>query len=115
MAASTDTAAMLADNLLEAVDQGNADTVRSLLSELSEDQRKSVLDRRHEACKSRTCSHVAAGRGHVDILRMLHEAQASMNLGDGYGETPLDLAVSRGHDDAAKFLEGVGAKRGPVE
>ena len=55
--------------------------------------------------------HAAAGRGDVKILEYLVARGANVNALDLYGDSPLELALSNGHTDAAHFLSAHGAKR----
>jgi ankyrin repeat protein len=55
--------------------------------------------------------HSAASRGDVQTLRYLISQGANINALDRNGDSPLELAVSGGHDEASKFLTEHGAKR----
>lgn len=50
------------------------------------------------------------GSNHTETLRALVEAGAGVNIPDGRGATPLQLARSRGYRDMAAILEKAGAK-----
>lgn len=44
-----------------------------------------------------TALHCAAARGHTDVVQVLIEKGADVDLQDGNGETPLMHAVAQGH------------------
>jgi hypothetical protein len=48
--------------------------------------------------------HVAAGRGQVEISRMLLQHKVDQNALDKHGQTPLHLASQQGHIDVARLL-----------
>jgi uncharacterized protein len=50
------------------------------------------------------------GSNHTATLRALVEAGADVNIPDGRGATPLELARSRGYRDMVAILEKAGAK-----
>lgn len=50
------------------------------------------------------------GNNHTETLRALVDAGANVNIPDGSGATPLQLARSRGHRDMVAILEQAGAK-----
>lgn len=49
---------------------------------------------------------------HPDVVQALLDAGADVNAADEEGDTILDLAISKGHTQVAKLLEGKGAKSG---
>ena len=51
------------------------------------------------------------GSAHRQIVEMLVEAGADVNLGDRDGVTPLEHARSRGYDEIAQVLRAAGARR----
>ena len=46
----------------------------------------------------RTPVHLAAGRGHLAVLRLLMEAGARLDHADHEGATPLHAAATHGHE-----------------
>ena len=46
----------------------------------------------------------AAGMGHGDDVKYLHQAGADIKLGDIHGETAVMLAAFKGHGDVVKCL-----------
>ncbi len=60
----------------------------------------------------RTPLHKAAADGKIKIVRTLLEigAQASLNLKDDNGDTPLDVAQANGHQKVAEILRRANAK-----
>jgi hypothetical protein len=59
----------------------------------------------------RTALHGAAVKGDTQILRYLTSKGANINAVDRFGDSPLELAVSRGNHAAAEFLIERGAKK----
>jgi len=58
-----------------------------------------------------TAVHAAAQAGSASVLRYLISKGADINALDREGDSPLELAVSSGHSEAAGILQGHGAKR----
>ncbi|XP_059045025.1 leucine-rich repeat serine/threonine-protein kinase 1 [Achroia grisella] len=56
------------------------------------------------ATGGKTALHIAAERGHVENVRVLVSARASLSVADAAGQSPLALADSRGHRHAARAL-----------
>jgi len=59
----------------------------------------------------RTALHGAAVKGDTQTLRYLASKGANINALDRFGDSPLELAASRGNQKAAEFLIERGAKR----
>ena len=55
--------------------------------------------------------HVACANGNVDILALLLEFNANMNLKNGKGETGLMIACKQGKQNVVKFLLRAGVKQ----
>ena len=51
----------------------------------------------------------ASGNGHIDIVKLLIEADAYVNTKDNYGGTALMLALEEGQPEIAKLLKEAGA------
>ena len=47
----------------------------------------------------------ASSRGYAEIVSMLVEAGANINMKDKYGKTALDYASERGHKDIVSILK----------
>ena len=56
------------------------------------------------AAHKRTALHHAAMSGSMDVMRELIPQNAKLCLVDGTGKTPLDLALAKGHAEAADLL-----------
>jgi Adenylate kinase/Ankyrin repeats (many copies)/EF hand len=56
--------------------------------------------------------HLAAGEGHVEVVKLLLDAGADMNVRDRWGNRPLDEAINGGHSDVVEMLKSNGAKAG---
>ena len=48
--------------------------------------------------------HIAAANGHLDIVKLLAERGATLDLGDKQGHTPFYLACQGGYLETARFL-----------
>ncbi|KAK1976061.1 ankyrin repeat-containing domain protein, partial [Colletotrichum cereale] len=56
-----------------------------------------------------TAMHIAARLGHVGVVEALLRHGAPVDARDGRGETPLHLAVDKGHGKVRDFLVERGA------
>lgn len=97
-----------ANNLIEAASGGDLEEVEALIKFGSVDLNASDYDRR-------AALHLAAGEGQMDIVRLLCEKGADVNVRDRWGNRPLDDAVTAGHQDIVNLLEEYGAKQGSPE
>ena len=63
-----------------------------------------------------TAVHIAAAFGRLDVVKLLTERGANLDLGDNHGRTPFFLACSNGHLETARFLleKMSGAERNSV-
>ena len=53
--------------------------------------------------------HAAAERGHVDVIRALVKQGADVNaVSSRKGQTPMQCAIRKGHEDAAQLLRELG-------
>ena len=50
------------------------------------------------------------GREHTEVVRLLVEAGAEVNLADGHGVTPLGHARRQGYDEIAAILQRSGGR-----
>jgi hypothetical protein len=92
------------DLLMYAAARGDFSTVRAFVS------RGVPVDATDHAYKE-TALHAVAASGNLKIIGFLVSQGANVNALDRYGDSPLELAASQGHDEAAKFLSERGAKR----
>jgi ankyrin repeat protein len=90
------------DTLIEAVQEGVVDTVKTLID--------SGIDVMIKDNEERTALHYASGYGSYDIALALVEAGAEVNVIDEAGRTPLHLASANGHKDIAELLINRGAQ-----
>ncbi|KAL9186070.1 hypothetical protein ACHAXT_005308 [Thalassiosira profunda] len=58
---------------------------------------------------SRTALHLAAGEGHLDVVKYLCKRGANVNAEDRWGGKPLDDALQKGNEEVAKVLKKYGA------
>ena len=72
-------------NLITAASEGNAKEVRTLLEFGSMDLNQGDYDHR-------TALHLAANEGHLEVVKLLCEAGADINVKDRWGDRPLDDA-----------------------
>ena len=56
---------------------------------------------------------MAAAGGHVEVLRLLLEAGADVNLADDSSVTALMMAADRGHVEVLRLLLGGRCRRKP--
>ena len=69
----------------------------------------------HFIAKDEDRRHLAAERGHTEIVMALVSAGADVNVRDGAGRMPLHLAATGGHTDIAMALVSAGADVGAVD
>ena len=55
--------------------------------------------------------HIASARGDLNIVKMLLEVEANVNVIDSNHNTPLHLAAHNGHIEIVKILLSVGANK----
>jgi len=53
--------------------------------------------------------HVAADKGHLEVVKTLVGAGANVNAKDKVGMTPIRSAIGDGHKDVIEFLKQHGA------
>ena len=93
-------------NLITAAADGDAEEVGLLLSMCTN---KHIDSGDYD---KRTALHLAAGEGRLEIVRLLCEAGADVNVKDRWGGRPLDDAKRNRHDDVAGYLESLGGEAG---
>ena len=64
------------------------------------------LDLQHPAHQH--IAHFAAEKGHVEVIRLLAEHGADFNDRNEFGQTPLRVAIDKGHDEAVELLRKLG-------
>lgn len=89
--------------LLFAVDGGDLDTVKAFLA------RGVGIDNRD--CEGKSALHLAAARGHTEVLNYLLSRSADLNAVDRFGDSPLETAAVAKQNQAVQLLEIRGAKR----
>ncbi len=92
------------DLLVTAAYQGDLGTVKALLSHGVPINAATPGDRR-------TALHAAAVADNVPLLRYLISEGANINALDRSGDSPLEVAASRGKEESVQFLTENGAKR----
>jgi ankyrin repeat protein len=93
--------------LIAAAHLGHAEVVRTLIAA------KAPLDHVNNLKWTALIESIVLGDGgknHTDTLRALVGAGADINIADGQGSTPLELAKSRGYREMVGILEKAGAK-----
>ena len=93
-------------NLITAAADGDAEEVGLLLNMCTN---KHIDSGDYD---KRTALHLAAGEGRLEIVRLLCEAGADVNVKDRWGGRPLDDAKRNRHDDVAGYLKSLGAEAG---
>lgn len=93
--------------LIRAADRGFVEIVRELL------KTDIAIDHVNRLGWTALLETIILGRGdaqHVEVLRLLVQAGANVNLPDGGGKTPLAHARERGYREMAAMLEAAGAR-----
>src|SRR5262245_49918585 len=91
--------------MLAAVLTGDATTVGALLD--ADPQLANLADRGPGRF---SVLHLAAGRGHLEVLELLLAAGATVNRWSHEGSTPLHEAALGGHLEVARVLLAAGAE-----
>ena len=55
----------------------------------------------------RTCIHLAASEGKMEVVKFLMAKKVSVDPKDRWGGTPLDDAKRHGHDGVVRLLEQI--------
>jgi len=93
--------------LIRAADRGHVDIIRELLKT---DIKIDHVNRLGWTALLEAIILGDGGERHTEVVRLLVEAGANVNLADGAGVTPLAHARSRGVDEIIRILEAAGAK-----
>jgi len=98
-----------ANNLIAAASEGDVEEVKALLKYGNMNINSSDYDKR-------TALHLAAGEGRPEIVKLLCDHGADVNVRDRWGSRPLDDAKAAGHTETIRLLEEeYGAKLGSPE
>jgi len=94
-----------ATNFIAAASEGDIDEVKALMQFGNIDVNEGDYDRR-------TALHLAAGEGRLEVVELLCEAGADVNIEDRWGNRPLDDAASAKTNSAGimQLLQKYGAK-----
>lgn len=99
--------------LINAVRDGDSETIRAILDQRPEFVNASTdvaeLFRPTGALTMRLI-HLAIAANHADVLRLLVERGADLNVRNASGRLPLHDCFELGHDDFAKMLLDAGAQ-----
>ncbi|XP_059689590.1 ankycorbin isoform X3 [Gavia stellata] len=85
------------DRLLQAVENGDAEKVASLLGKKGASATK-------QDSEGKTAFHLAATKGHAECLRIMVTHGADVTAQDGAGHSALHLAAKNSHPDCIKRL-----------
>ena len=95
-----------ANNFITAASEGDIEEVKTLLEFGNIDLDQGDYDKR-------TALHLAAGEAHCNVVKLLCEAGANVNVTDRWGNRPLDDArVAPSGSECVKVLEEYGGKSG---
>ena len=64
--------------------------------------------------RGRTALHIAASEGHKEVIKLLLENGADVNIGAHYNLTAADLAMQRNHNEVVELLVSKGADISPL-
>ena len=93
--------------LIRAADRGHVEIVRRLL------ETDIAVDHVNNLNWTALLEAIILGDGgprHAEVVRLLVDAGADVNLADGNGVTPLAHARERGHEEMVAILEAAGAR-----
>lgn len=99
-------------NLITAAANGDADEVKMLLHHTEDPNDANKLDVNKGDYDKRTAMHLAAGEGHAQIIKLLCEAGADVNVEDRWSRRPLDDAIVGKHQECINILKEHGAVEG---
>jgi hypothetical protein len=101
------------NNLIKAAADGDLDEVEMLLQDNTDNvDHINMIDLDKGDYDKRTALHLAAGEGHDDIVKVLCEGGADVNVEDRWGRRPLDDATQGNYRVCIKILESAGASKG---
>lgn len=92
--------------LAHAVDNNYDVYIRNWFCKIPENERENIVNM--QARHSDAVLHLAAQRGYVDIVRMLHEAGADINAKGSMSDTALQRAIAAGKTEVALCLIDAG-------
>ena len=92
-----------AEEIFDAARNGEVEKIRQLL-----DNDKNLLNSKDQSGK--TPLHFASQYGHFDMVKILIERGAEVNVENNNGETPLHYASAYGQENVAEFLISNGAE-----
>uniref|UniRef100_A0A8C5KYI7 Retinoic acid induced 14 n=1 Tax=Jaculus jaculus TaxID=51337 RepID=A0A8C5KYI7_JACJA len=90
------------DRLLQAVENGDAEKVASLLG------KKGASATKHDS-EGKTAFHLAAAKGHVECLRVMITHGVDVAAQDSTGHSALHIAAKSGHPECVKKLLQTGS------
>lgn len=93
--------------LIRAADRGHVEIIKRLL------ETDIKIDHVNRLGWTALLEAIILGDGgprHTEVVRLLVEAGADVNLADGQGVTPLAHAQQNGHDEIAEILQAAGAR-----
>ena len=91
------------ENIFDAAEQGDIQAARRFI----EGGRWDPIDFNHTGRSPLT---MAAANGHAEIVRLMVERGAPVNVRDLNGETPLMAAQNNGHEEVVRVLRELGAQ-----
>jgi ankyrin repeat protein len=62
-----------------------------------------------------TLLHLAAEKGHADVVELLIQKGAALNAENSQGDTPLDVAINHGQKKAANIITEMAIERKKVK
>lgn len=96
-------------NLITAAAGGDIDEVKMLLSSAPTQIIEKIVNKGDY--DKRTSLHLAASEGHHEIVKLLCNANANVNVEDRWGSRPLDDAIKAEQTECVRILQEYGAKR----
>ncbi len=97
----------------KAVSDGDEDKARELIRKNAALAFASAGFGLEERYRGATLLHVAAGKGHLQLVRLLLESGVDVNANNGHQDTPLHFAATHGYPDVGLELLARGADKDP--